>query len=35
MVVASIIFVAVLVDSLRTHYLERLGRRMIRLEEGQ
>ncbi len=33
-VLATIIFIAVLVDSLRTHFLDQMGRRMIRLEEG-
>jgi hypothetical protein len=31
-VVSTIIFVAVLVDSLRTEFLERLERRQIRVE---
>lgn len=34
MVVASIIFVAVLVDSLRTNFLERIKRKTIRLEDA-
>jgi ribose transport system permease protein len=32
LVVSTIIFVAVLVDSLRTEFLERLERRQIRVE---
>lgn len=31
-VIASIIFIAVLVDSLRTRFLDRIGRKMIRVE---
>lgn len=34
MVVATIIFIAVLVDSTRTRFLERMGRRMIRVEDA-
>jgi ribose transport system permease protein len=33
-VIATTIFIAVLVDSLRTHFLDRIGRRTIRLEEA-